>query len=177
MSKFIFGIIGNPGSGKDKLADILCSRLGFVKIAFADKIKEGFFSNSEYSNKIFKNSRGTKIEEEIRKGLWDYSKRQKDRFGKRYFINIVLDQIKKSDSRVVVTDIRDKEELYAMREINSDLFIIKSYSDGGEDISEIKFPMSEISALPIFINAFNGDENLYCDFLSFFNNNFSGRTI
>ena len=104
--KRIFGLIGAPRSGKDSVANYLIETRGFVSLAFADQIKEEFgISKEEFeAAKIAGNI------EELRKKLWDFSAkiREKDPL---HFINNVLEKAENLPQSAVITDIRTKDEL------------------------------------------------------------------
>ena len=67
----IIGIIGKKGSGKDTIADYLVKNHGFIKFAFADKVKEVCKAMFNMTDKDF-----TENNKEVIKPDWNISPRQ-----------------------------------------------------------------------------------------------------
>lgn len=104
----IIGLIGAPESGKDAIANFFIEHKSFKRLAFADKIKEGFYAETGYNEEQFKLSRGTPLELQIRNGLWEYSDKICKKFGQGYFVEQVISNI---NGNVVITDVRTDIEL------------------------------------------------------------------
>lgn len=111
VSKTVVGLIGAPASGKDVLADFLVEERGFRRFAFADRVKEGYYAESGYNESKFKAFRGTELEQDIRRGLWEYSDRMRKQHGELYFVMPVIADIDRSLQPAVVSDVRTPEEL------------------------------------------------------------------
>jgi hypothetical protein len=111
--KKIVGLLGAPRAGKDQVANFLTETRGYVQLAFADQIKKEFGVSKE----DFEAAKIAGNIEELRDRLWAFSakKKQQDPF---YFINKVVDYALASPSSVVITDIRTKEELLTIEQIN-----------------------------------------------------------
>lgn len=118
-SKILLGLIGAPGAGKDVLADFLVKHRGFKHFAFADKVKEGYYADSGFSEEQFKGARGTALEQTIRKGLWDFSDRMRSQYGDLHFIIPVIQEITACEQSVVVSDVRTLDELAQMEALGA----------------------------------------------------------
>ena len=107
----IVGLIGAPGAGKDDVVSHrLVEKYGFKRLAFADRIKDCYYKEIGIDDTYFKKCRGTKEEEEIRKGLWKYSDKMRKTNGNNYFINPVIQEAI-DNKKTVISDIRTKDEL------------------------------------------------------------------
>jgi len=105
------GLIGEPEAGKDDVVShVLITKYGFIRFAFADEIKRCYYSESGITEEYFKSCRGTPEENRIRKELWEFSDKVKEKKGNLYFINKVLDKANKYENSVI-TDIRTEDEL------------------------------------------------------------------
>ena len=100
------GLIGAPASGKDTVAEFFVRNKGFKKFAFADKIKEGFYEESGFSEKEFKEARGTDKELVIRNGLWEYSSKICKINGNDYFVKLVIEKVLEYNGLTVIAEIR-----------------------------------------------------------------------
>lgn len=107
-NKVLFGLIGAPRAGKDSVSSYLETKYGFQSIAFADFIKKEFGISKEHFEELKK----TPKIDAVRKQLWDFSaaKKQQDPL---YFINKTMEFASKSNSSVVINDIRTPEELHS----------------------------------------------------------------
>lgn len=166
----LLALIGAPGSGKDVFSNCLSEKFGFSKIAFADKIKEEFFLESGLTNEVFKNSRGTELELTIRAGLWDFSvkKTQNDLF---YFIDPVVNEIKRKNGNIIVTDVRTQLELVSLkREFNIKVIrIIRDINDlTKEIIPGTKIRNKSVEHFPIFYNCYDGLDLAYEQIQNFY---------
>lgn len=149
--KQVVALVGPLGAGKDTMAQHLVERHGFRRFAFADEIKRNYYAANGYSEEQFKAARGTPLEEEIRAGLWQYSDRIKREKGPLYFINIVVGAICDCPQPVVVTDIRTREELDAMR------------SAGAKVVLVLKIAASALDIVPAPCAGIPGARMCYCD--------------
>jgi len=124
MSGWIVALVGPLGAGKDTVAKHLVEKRGFRRFAFADAIKREYYAASGHSEDEFKASRGTPLETEIREGLWHHSDQVKRERGSLYFINLVVGAMLDCPSPAVVTDIRTREELDAMRQAGAKVVLV-----------------------------------------------------
>jgi hypothetical protein len=120
------GLIGAPKSGKSLIGRFFVENKGFKQFAFADKIKQEFFLNSSYAEKDFEyaKKKDHELEKKIRQKLWKYSDNMRKKYGELYFIKPLLEDIKKYDGNVIVTDIRTPEELCALKSIGMEFLVV-----------------------------------------------------
>jgi dephospho-CoA kinase len=118
-SKVLVGLIGAPGAGKDVLAEFLVKSKSFKHFAFADKVKKGYYAISGFSEEQFKTSRGTELEQTIRKGLWEFSDQMRRKYGDLYFITPVIQEMVACQQSVVVSDVRTADELEQMEALGA----------------------------------------------------------
>jgi hypothetical protein len=113
----LIALFGLPGAGKDTVAKRLVEQHGFVRIAFADKVRELAYETLDDPSRRFLNSMG-----------WDRAKRQTNFFrellervgdgarkvlGDDVWINAVGAEIGRlidSGKNVVITDLRKENE-------------------------------------------------------------------
>jgi dephospho-CoA kinase len=107
----IIGLVGAPASGKDTISKFFVKYKGFRNFAFADKIKEGFYKESGFSEKEFKEARGTDKELKIRNGLWEYSSKICKLNGNDYFVKLVIEEVLKYNNLSIITYLRTDLEL------------------------------------------------------------------
>jgi hypothetical protein len=124
MCKVIIALVGSPRTGKDMVASHLAEKHGFHRFAFADEIKRQYYAVSGHSDEEFKAVRGTPLEDKIRQGLWEYSDWMKREKWPLYFVNIVVGAIRDCVSPVVVTDVRTRDELVAMRAVGAQIVLV-----------------------------------------------------
>lgn len=114
---------GLSGSGKDTFADYLVKEKGFIKLTFADVLKEevskmsrikiGYFYDRDLKDKVLREQSHTYSGFTPREILIKYAdkKRSKDEL---YFVNKVLEKIKNYDNynekNFVISDCRFKNE-------------------------------------------------------------------
>jgi hypothetical protein len=113
--KLLIGLVGPANSGKDMVALYLTKHKNFKRFAFADRIKKEYFANAGDSEEKFKAARGTPEEEEMRRGLWNYSDRIRREKGDLHFVNLVMADMAACSGNAVITDIRTPDELAAVR--------------------------------------------------------------
>lgn len=165
----IIGLIGAPESGKDAIANFFIEHKSFKRLAFADKIKEGFYSETGYNEEQFKLSRGTPLELQIRNGLWEYSDKICKKFGPGYFVEQVINNI---DDNVVITDVRTDMELDTL-EIKCSakiLLVLRDFKKelAGEILPGTKLRLSRIINYPKIWNTLKL-EDTYIDLNKIFN--------
>lgn len=166
----IIGLIGAPGAGKDVIGDFFVSKKGFKRLAFADKIKEGFYKESGLTEERFKNLRGSCFEKAIREQLWEYSAKKCSEFGPLYFISNVLNEITPKQS-IVITDIRTELELKVLEEYGTDIvLILRNFKEelNGEFLPGTKLKISKVISYKKFWNIFDDVEETYKELEKFF---------
>jgi dephospho-CoA kinase len=122
----LIALFGAPGAGKDTVAAHLVDKHGFVRVAFADKVRELAYETLDEPSKRFLDSMG-----------WDRAKRQTNFFrellervgdgarkvlGDDVWINAVERQVHallREDKDVVITDLRKRNELSFVHYIES----------------------------------------------------------
>ncbi len=166
--KVVLGLIGYARSGKDSISKNFIKKYGFNRIAFADNVKKDmnlFMKELVYKDLI----KTTKInlldidfntEDEILKKqlrpyiVW-YAETLRELNGKYYWINKALQFDADGFDRIIITDIRRKEELEIFKNSNSfkrktnSNFVLSGIGEG--------FPQSELnsySTLLFHVNQF-----------------------
>jgi dephospho-CoA kinase len=113
----LIALIGAPGAGKDTIAKRLVEQHGFVRFAFADKVRELAYATLSDSEQLDIDNLG-----------WDVAKRRSDFyrahlervgdgarkvFGEDFWIEQIREQVKdvlKNGEDVVITDLRKENE-------------------------------------------------------------------
>ena len=103
--RVIIGISGYATSGKSTVGDILCERHGFDQVAFADALKAeaidaGWSGKKDHLGRSFLQKLGE----------------QRRKESPTYWIRKALDAIDKCGPRVVITDVRYRNELQMIRD-------------------------------------------------------------
>lgn len=116
----IIGLSGFAGAGKDTVADILVTKHGYQRFAFADKIKQSLYD----MNPLVVSGHATRLIEVVNDIGWDRAKREypeirrllqeygisgRKHFGKLHWVSLVLGQFP-MESDVVITDVRFENE-------------------------------------------------------------------
>jgi len=168
-SKVLIGLIGAPGAGKDVLADFLVENRGFRQFAFADKVKEGYYFASGFSEEQFKAARNTELEQTIRNGLWAFSDEMRSKYGNLYFIAPVIQEITACGQSVVVSDVRTPDELSQMESLGA--IIIHVYRNPATEFGEY-IPGTRIKPVfgtgLLFWNHYSNLDALWASFPEFF---------
>jgi len=141
-TKILLGLIGAPGAGKDVIADFLVKSKNFRHFAFADKVKEGYYTVSGFSEEQFKAARGTELEQTIRKGLWEFSDQMRAKCGDLCFITPVMLEIADCPQSVVVSDVRTPDEFAQMK--NFGAVMIHVFRDPALEFSDECIPGTRI---------------------------------
>ena len=166
-------LIGAPRSGKDEIATFLIKNKDFSRLAFADKIKDMYFKESNITEDYFNSVKGLPEETLIRNSIWAYSDTMRKKFGKSYFIDPVVQDIISLNGNVVVSDVRTKDELDEMVKLGFKMVII--VRDFKPSILEPHFfPGSrlrflDIMGFPVFWNYSDSLETAHDDFEKFYN--------
>lgn len=129
----IIGLMGYAQSGKDSVAEILVNDFGYIRFAFADKVRELLYEMNP-------NFRDTLLQQAVDKYGWDEVKQDlavrrmlqnlgvgaRKIFGQNFWVNQVIDQFKLEYSKnIVITDVRFTNEANAIKEKNGELWRIK----------------------------------------------------
>lgn len=159
------GLIGAPKSGKSLIGKFFLENKGFKQFAFADKIKQEFFLNSVYIEEDFEyaKKKDHELEKKIRQELWEYSDNIRKRYGETHFINPLLEDIKKYNGNVIVTDIRTVEELKALKSIGMRFVVIVRdvFPNREEGVQGTRLSYDKISKYPVFWNYFDDLSTLF----------------
>lgn len=160
------GIIGAPRAGKDTIASYLVENKGFLRLAFADQIKNEYYKISGFTEYDFK--KRNEKEDEIRNGLWEYSKKAMEQNGQYYFIDQVLEKVK---NNTIITDVRTLNEVFECKKSKIKLFIIirnVKKELNGYYLLGTKIPLFSImGTYPIFWNDSNNLNITYQRFEEF----------
>ncbi len=123
----IIGLCGYPGSGKDEIAKHLVAKHGFVRVAFADAMREDLLKLDPI---VTVNDDGFSLSEIVNDIGWDRAKRDypevrrllqvygtevgREAFGENCWVDRAyakIDDALHGGSNVVVTDVRFKNEV------------------------------------------------------------------
>lgn len=126
----IIGLCGYTGSGKDEIAKHLVAKHGFVRVAFADAMREDLLRLNPFVTES-----GLKLAGAVELHGWDTAKREypeirrllqvygteigRETFGEQCWIlraESKIDEAIHNGSRVVVTDVRFKNEVRRIHE-------------------------------------------------------------
>lgn len=169
----IIGLIGAPEAGKDTVADFLVEK-GFTKFAIANEIKKGYYAESGYNEEQFKAARGTRLEQDIRDGLWNFSaKKCKEVKNPTYFMCLVLGAIGDSGTkRAVISDIRTQMECtYFTHFADANLILIlRNYKEelASDRIPGTKINLKNVIHYPKFWNISNTLEETHVELEKFY---------
>jgi hypothetical protein len=128
----IIGLAGVARSGKDTLADYLVDNHGFVKVAFADPMREALF---RLSPRIQVNNGGyADLSTAVRMMGWERLKEYspdvrallqrmgtevgRDMFGEHFWVDLAIKKALTAGSDVVISDVRYKNEAQSIEQIN-----------------------------------------------------------
>lgn len=167
----IIGLIGAPNAGKDIVADFFVKYKKFKRLAFADKIKEGFFEKTGYTDFQFKKARGTPLEKTIRDGLWEYSANICKEYGSAFFIDKVLKEIKSYNGSIVVTDVRTEFELLTLQCFGASIvLVLRNFKEElkGKILPGTKIKVNKAIEFPKFWNINDNLENTNLELERFF---------
>lgn len=141
MSKFLLGISGGAGAGKDTLYTLLSERVNCKRVALADSLKSELrpFILEKFSIDLFDCPREEK--DLVRPILVEYA-RVKRRQSPDYFIKKVHGYVTSCHTNIVITDIRYLNEIDWLKNLGGKLVHIKKYKeiDGKRVYSEPFIP-------------------------------------
>jgi dephospho-CoA kinase len=92
----IIGLTGYAGSGKDEVANILVKEHGFIRVAFADKIKEFLYEIESDRFKAAIDHRGWDRAKQIplvRRALQDLGMSGRKVFGENFWVEQALSKL------------------------------------------------------------------------------------
>jgi hypothetical protein len=125
-NKVLIGLMGYARSGKDTIAKFLVSRLGFKRISFADTLKEDlneFFKvqvwedlqnkgiEIKFEDVDFLNPCDSETKEILRPYMIWFGEKMKELNGPHHWTNRAFSKIVENDQKLVITDVRRKNEL------------------------------------------------------------------
>lgn len=122
--RLLLGLVGPANAGKDMVASRLKERWNFKRFAFADRIKQEYFATIRTTEAEFKTLRGTAEEERVRQALWNHSDDVKRRKGDSYFVDLVMDDVRRWPGAAVITDVRTRLELNAIRQAGGIIMLV-----------------------------------------------------
>lgn len=115
----VIGLCGEIGSGKDAFADYLVRKKGYKKVVMSDIITQELKKNNMEIN---------------RENMQNLSKEYKEKYGKGVWAAASVDYAKKEVwRRVVISGIRDSEEVNILRQILKKDFLFV-YIKAGKEI-------------------------------------------
>jgi hypothetical protein len=152
----IIGLAGYARSGKDEVAKILVNDYGFRRVAFADAIREFLLR----VNPILEN--GNRLNETVKEIGWDLAKSRdetrrllqevgvtaRDMFGQDFWVGIALKKLE-FQSRIVVSDVRFKNEVYAIQQLEGKVFRVMR-----EGVGPINNHVSETEIDDVYVNGY-----------------------
>jgi hypothetical protein len=117
----LIGMVGNPGAGKDTVAGILVSELGYKRVAFADRLRIGLLGIDPFV--VDNDGEVIRLSSLIKSVGWERAKREvvevrrllqaygteggRDIFGPNCWVNVVAEEIV---VRTCITDVRFPNE-------------------------------------------------------------------
>ena len=119
----IIGISGYARSGKDTIAEYLCGKHGYKRIAFADALRNFVYEmnplvNRENNIREIVDALGwddAKTKPEVRQVLQDVGLAVRKQFGEDFWVKMALKDVAYT-SNVVITDVRFPNEAQSIRD-------------------------------------------------------------
>ena len=126
----IIGLAGYARSGKDEVAKVLVEKYAFERISFADPIRDFV----QKVNPIL--TTGARISEMIGEFGWNITKANtearrllqevgvtaRDMFGPNFWIDIALSRMHIQSTNYVISDVRFKNEVAAIKQLNGQVW-------------------------------------------------------
>lgn len=154
----LIGLTGYAQSGKDTLAQILVNEYGFVRVAFADKIREFLYDMNPMIDTIafepiFLKDRvdrdgweKAKQNPHIRRALQNAGVSARKNFGEDFWVQAAFSDVRHSQ-KIVVTDVRFKNEADWIKKFeNSHIWRVKR---NGVDAINNHVSESEMDGYPV----------------------------
>ena len=115
----IVGLTGYANSGKDTFASVLVEKHGFVRLAFADKVRELALEVNPKLRTPYGDEDWDELKKrpEVRELLQDVGLGVRKVIGENVWVDLVMAQIPKDDRRYVITDVRFPNEVEAIKSI------------------------------------------------------------
>lgn len=156
----IIGLVGYAQSGKDTVADILINKHGFVRKAFADKIKEFVYEFDDPRLKIMIDHQGWNYAKKIphvRNLLQSVGVAARNVFGEDFWVDMTMKEVDKY-SKYVFTDVRFKNEALTIKLMGGEIWRIERPGIGpvNNHISELE--LKDYEADRVLVNGGSLDE-------------------
>jgi hypothetical protein len=134
----IIGLSGYAQSGKDTVAELLCLKYGYTRLAFADPMRQALMVINPRLDSI------TRVSDLVEDYGWDLAKRNPEvrrllqvlgtdfarkMLGDDVWINIALSSIK-SEDKIVISDVRYPNEADAIRKLGGIVLRINRRNHG-----------------------------------------------
>lgn len=141
----LIGLTGKAGSGKDSVAKVLIEEYGFVRLAFADKVRQLALKIDPIVNTRWGYASRlsslvgdygwdeAKKEPEMRKFLQDLGAGCREIFGELCWIDLALDSFPHEAPYVVITDVRYLNEANIIRAAGGWVFRVTRPTTGPEE--------------------------------------------
>lgn len=133
-------VAGKAGSGKDTVADYVVKKYSFVKLAFADALKEYVSKKYKINKELMYTQQGKKSlfnkKTTIRQLLISEAtiKREED---EDFWVNILIAQIKKEPhKKYIISDFRFPNEYYSLYRHFSSIYTIEVYNPNVKQIND-----------------------------------------
>jgi len=127
MTVMIVGVSGKAGSGKDSFSDTLVNEYGFVRVAFADPIKQHCKEVHSWNG----------MKDDYGRALLQQEGDHHRQFDSDVWLNIAKQRIKllieDENERIVITDMRCKRELDFIKHIKNEKWL-NSYDVVGKTV-------------------------------------------
>jgi hypothetical protein len=176
-NKVLIGLMGYARSGKDTIAKFLVSRLGFKRLSFADTLKEDlneFFKvqvwedlqekgiEIDFENVDFLNPINSETKEILRPYMIWFGEKMKELNGHHHWTNRAFSKIVESDQKLVITDVRRKNELEIFRN-NKEFQRVrkKNREDLGLEIPSIYEIDAKFDSMLFYVNQIHNKDEDY----------------
>ena len=143
MKKLVIGMIGRAGSGKDTIADYLCEKYEFKRMALADPLKESvkamfMLNDTQVYNRVKREEPLPEFPDWSVRKLLQFigTELMRKQFDDAVWAKLIRERIKNEEehSRIVVTDVRFPNEMEHLSMLNIwnqyDISFIKTVREG-----------------------------------------------